>query len=732
MPRRGKQKLCLWPGLDARLGAIGAVVAMIAGVVAPAVADATGAHARVGVTAKAPSTVAPGGTLVVVGSVTSRHAAVSMGLQQRFGRGSWRTLAHARATHGRYLLSARAPRRAQRLDVRAVAVRAGRVLGSSRVSSVAVRAGAPTTAAPGGGATVVAPSAVRSVPAPGSPGAVVLAGAEQVAVGSVLAISVGPSTPDGFLGKVGSVTHASGGTIVDTVPATLEEALPEGSFELDQATRVDSAETAAEQSGAGVGRLGSASAHAAASGTNGTFNQNLSKSISCAGGATFAAQGTVGLNATPDLSISWSLFHGISARFTETVSASASLSGSVSASASCTFARTGLLREPARLGTFVGDVLGVPVVVAFEGQIYLDGKAEVQGAASVGVAGQASASGGIAYSHGKASVIAPTTSLHFGAQGPSVTTGATLGAHVTPELQALLYGVGGPVFDAETGLDFSANPAASPWWTLTAPLVVTASLKAPVVHLSTPALTLYSHTFAIAHAPGGLAAPSPPPALPPPAPAPQVPATGPTLADDEATAIPMEGSVNYQEGDLTFDDWSQATGEPVEVAEALPSQLTGYRCVALIDNQSLSGAALAQLTGYLDAGGTIVAIGEHEGDPYVIGDDTLNQLASSLGVGLALDGNSVDYGDDTTFGIVPSTLTEGVFSLGDAWASSVDVFGSAEPLVEVAEGNADLVGEQTVGSGTFVMAGDSDMFTDDNFDVFDLDDNAQFVRDLCP
>jgi hypothetical protein len=728
MPLRRKQRVRVRSELRAWFAALCFLATLKFGVVVPTGATAARGGSRARVTARVPARIAPGGTLVVVGNVAPTRGEVLVRLQTRLAGGAWHSLAKAHTVHGRYLLNARSPHRAGQIGVRVIAVRSRRVIGDSRVSAVLVRAGAPTTAAAGSSATVIAPNVVRSVPAEGSAGTVVLAGGAQVASGSVLAVSVGTSTPDGFLGKVVSVTHAQDSTIVHTVPATLEEALPEGSFELDQATRVVSAEAATN---AGAARSAVPAAHSAAGGTNGAFSQDLSKSISCAGGATFAAQGSVGLSATPNLSISWSLFHGISARFTETVSASASLSGSVSASASCTFARTGLLREPAHLGTFVGDVLGVPVVVTFEGQVYLDGKAEVQGAASVGVAGQASASGGIAYSHGKASVIAPTTSLHFGAQGPTVTAGATLGAHVTPELQVLLYGVGGPVFDAETGLDFSADTAKTPWWTLTAPLVVTASLQAPVVHLSTPDLTLYSHAFTIAQAPGGLAAPAPPPS-PPPAPAPAVPAAGPTLVDDEATAMPMEGSPDYQEGDLSFADWSAATGQPAEVREGLPNGLTAYRCVALIDNDALSQADETQLSAYLKAGGTVVAIGEHGGEPFEAGDEQLNQLASSLGVGLALNEDSADVGQFVTSGIIPSTLTEGVFDLGDNWVSSVDVSGSAQPLVEIAEGGADLVGEQNLGAGTFVMAGDSNMFTDDSFEVFDFDDNAQFVRDLCP
>jgi hypothetical protein len=615
------------------------------------------------------------------------------------------------------------------LALRVALAKRMRIEGTSRTRSVKVMAGAPTTAGASGAATVVSASSVKSVPGPGSSGAVILAGEHEVSRGSVLALSVGPNTPEGFLGMVDGVTHKAGETVVETSPTTLEAAVPEGSFELANATRVVNAREAS------VRKSSSPGARAASDDDSGAFSEDLAKAITCEGGAQFSATGTVGLSATPKLSISWSLFHGVSASFIETVTANASLSGEVSAAGDCTFSKTGLLAHPADLGTFVGDVFGIPVVVSLQGQIYLDGKAEAQGSVSAGISGQVSASGGIAYSHGKISLISPTTSLHYGPTGPTVQASASIGAHVTPELQVLLYGVGGPVFDATTGLDFNANVQNSPWWTLTAPLDVTASLQAPILNLSTPELTLYSHTFTIAQASGPfgpLTPPTPTPIPPVETPVTTTPASGPTLIYERQTALPPEEESFEFIGDLSFNEWAEATGQPAEVDETLPASITPYKCVMLLANQSLEATQEAELAAYLHQGGTILAVGEHGGGAYETANETLSRFASSLGVGLNIRDGDDDYGPNVTYDIYPTPLTENVFSLGDNWVSVVEVSGSAEPLAGTADGEGILIGAQTVGSGTFIMSGDSNLFTDQNYGAYQEDDNGQLVRNICP
>jgi len=197
---------------------------------------------------------------------------------------------------------------------------------------------------------------------------VTLAGDQSASPGSVLAVSVGPNTPFGFLGRIVSASHTGGRTVVETEPATIEQAIPQGSFDLSQATPVS-----------GV---------------------------------------------TADVQHSW-------IQGDDDEGTSALLSGSLSASGDCTYDRTAVLAKPVDLGTFYGDVLGVPVVVGLEGRLYLDGQANAQGSISAGVTGKLSASGGLACKSRRASVISPSASLSFGVQeGPS----ASLGARVTPEL----------------------------------------------------------------------------------------------------------------------------------------------------------------------------------------------------------------------------------------------------------------------------------------------------------
>jgi hypothetical protein len=322
--------------------------------------------------------------------------------------------------------------------------------------------------------------------------------------------------------------------------------------------------------------------------------------------------------------------------------------------------------------------------------------------------------------------------MHFATAGPTVQATAGFGAHVTPELRLLLYGVGGPVFDAKTGLDFSADITKDPWWTLTSPLKVTASLQAPDFDLSTPDLTLYDHIFQLAEASGAFPGTNPPTVTSggttttsPPL---TIPASGPTLIDEEDTAG------DPYNGDQTFSDWSDATGQEADVEDALPTTLSGYRCVVLDINQSLATSDESQLEAYLQAGGTVIALGEHQDDgrKFDTADGTLNTLAQTLGSSLALDDDEVDDGDTYTYSIEDSPLTAGVESLGENDVSTVEVPDGAQALVDDSGDDAPIVGAQAIGGGTFVMSGDSNMFSDNNDGFYNDADNGVFVADLCP
>jgi hypothetical protein len=695
---------------------------------APVSAVAAGRTApRTSVSARGPRRVAPGGVLEVAGHVRGLPLHARVSLERRHDR-RWRTVMSRRAVP-RYLLHLHTPRQRGALWVRVVVRRGSRRIAVSRPLRVMIARGAPTTAGAGTSATVVHPGDVTSVPAPGAAGPVVLSGSQAVDVGSVLASTIGPRTPDGFLGKVTSVTHRGGDTVVQTVPTTLQAAVPEGSIDLANATP-----RAVIRSGASNAPSSSAAHPRAAEPA--TLTQRLTKAFTCQGEASVEASGSVALTATPEFKASWRLFGGMSASFSETVRASADLSTQGAAAADCTLDKTGLFRDPKVLGRYVAFVDAVPVVIVLDGQLFLDGSVSAAGSITAGIQGSASATGGIGYEKGRFSPIGPKTSVTFGAEGPTIDAKASVGAHLTPELRILLYGAGGPVFDAKTGLDLNADISKTPWWSVTAPFTVTARLSAPVLHLDSPSLTLYSHTFDVAHAAGAFQpvpppapVPTPPQAAPQPAapavPATGVPATGPTLVyDGDSTLTAFD--------DLTFDDWSAATGEPADVETTLPEDLSGYRCVMLLANAALGADESTRVGNYLRSGGTVLAVGEHSGSSFSEGNATLNAFATGVGAGLSLDDDSLDAGQFETTNIDTSPLTEGVVRLGYNWASGLSVTDPAVPLAETSDGLDTLAASQTIGAGTLVMSGDSNVFNDNNYGAYASDYNDRFAKNLCP
>lgn len=228
-----------------------------------------------------------------------------------------------------------------------------------------------------------------------------------------------------------------------------------------------------------------------------------------------------------------------------------------------------------------------------------------------------------------------------------------------------------------------------------------------------------------------------PPASPPPSPPPPphsspppvksgIPAVGPTLVYDANTAGQAD------EGDTSFTDWANATGQEANVQETLPAELNGYKCVALLLNQSIEPASTEALVHYVKEGGTIVVIGEHEGPGWSSADIGLNEFLASAGASISIDDDSLDEGPYVTSEIESSPFTSGVSYLGYNWISSASVSGDATPLVLTADGSEALVAAQSVGNGTLIVSGDSNMFSDNSESDYEDDDNGQFVRDICP
>jgi lysophospholipase L1-like esterase len=205
-----------------------------------------------------------------------------------------------------------------------------------------------------------------------------------------------------------------------------------------------------------------------------------------------------------------------------------------------------------------------------------------------------------------------------------------------------------------------------------------------------------------------------------------VPASGPTLAYQSVTAG------DESSGDLGFSDWSAATGEGVDSAYTLPRDPYSYRCVVLDADRVFDPGDDRLLGRYLQAGGTIVALGEHTGSGFDDADSQLNAMAATLGAHITLNDDEIDAEDAVTTNVDQSPLTENVSSVGYNWASTLTLGGSATPLLESADGSATIMASQPVGGGTFIMTGDTNAFSDANSGAYSNYDNGQLVKNICP
>ena len=466
-----------------------------------AFAAAGSAQPRASVSAAVPRTVLAGARVRIAGTATGSVSSVE--LRQRRGR-RWVPIAAAgTGRRGRFVMRWAVPGRAGRAVVQVASVRRRVVIARTRTMTVRIALGGH-----GGRRTVVGrPGKVAALPPPGTSGDVRLRGAAGVAPGQVFALGYSANTPNGFLGRVLAVGSEANETVLQTQPASLEQAGATGTLDLATFHQVGGGGAADRKPGA-----------QARSANAGIFNHGIGKAVKCSDGASASLAGSVSVALTPALHASFSLFHGLnSADFSLTGSASASLVANADASAGCTLKSTPLLAAPVRIATFTGAIGPIPVVVVLQGQIYVDGDLSGSATATSSVTASALVTGGIRYQrgHGFSPIFnGPSTSFHF--SPPTLTGTASAQANVEPAVQMLLYGVGGPQLGVKAGLAFSADTSANPWWTLKAPLSVEASLTAPDLDLASGALTLYHHTFEVANAGGPFASGPPGPPTPPP------------------------------------------------------------------------------------------------------------------------------------------------------------------------------------------------------------------------
>ncbi len=354
-----------------------------------------------------------------------------------------------------------------RLRIRARCARCG--LSSTRPVRVAV---SPTE--------VLSPARVRAAPAPGSAGTVRYTGRAGLRAGRFVALGVGPRTPFGLLGRVVRVRAEAGDTLAAVEPAGLTEVVPEG-------------------------RLRSARLRPAAAGAT---PRDFRAALGCAGGVRAELFGALDVALEPHFKLDWSPGGIDKAEASATIRGDAQLTARVSGAASCSLEETSVASWDAPpLRFFAGPI---PVVIVPRTTLYVSAAAEASSAVDVGLLGRLTASAGLRYD----GAVHPIGSFEprFSYTAPKGRTTASIGARVTPSITFLMYGQAGPRFDLSTGLQLDAAAGGDPWWTLTAPVELSAGLAVPhVAELEIPQRTVLSRTFPVAQAPPGPVAQATPP-----------------------------------------------------------------------------------------------------------------------------------------------------------------------------------------------------------------------------
>ena len=471
------------------------------------------AEGAAGVKLDAPPAKAKATSLVTFKGRAGPASGGRVTIQRRAGR-RWKPIARGRtAKRGRFALTWITPSRGSRVAVRAVLGNGSRR--TSRIRRLTVRA-------PARGAArvivskrtrIISPSAIESVPAPGQPGRLAYAGGNDTEKGQIIVIGRGEETPEGFLGRVTGVERSSGETVVSTVPAQLQDAVPEGSMRLVAATVKTARARTAQRA-----------------------------RITCVGSAGVSIEHDVTFSAGLVLDGSWTFLGGLqSASVSANASLNASLKAVAAAAGSCSLPQTTLLRvKGPGVSGFVGPV---PIVLTSTLTVYLDASAAAKAELSTGASAGFDASAGVAWKKGAG--FSPTQSFtpKFGFDPPSITASASVAANLTPTVDVELYGLAGPRVALRTGVEFAADSASDPWWTLTVPVDLTASVAIRPLGLVSPELHVYQRDFTIADAGGPFRQPGAEPPPPGPLKNEATPASSLGAGYDQSCGLRASGAV---------------------------------------------------------------------------------------------------------------------------------------------------------------------------------------------
>jgi alpha-tubulin suppressor-like RCC1 family protein len=277
-------------------------------------------------------------------------------------------------------------------------------------------------------------------------------GDNEPGVGDIVVMDVTAETPDAFLGKVTSVN----GNTVMTEPATLQEAIPEGEFDVS----VDLQEE-------GLGSQG-LSLQAALS------DAFENAEFECGAGAEVVVEAGVSVSPRMTLSGSWSPGQGVEAAIGLSVTLDASLTATVAGAVECsaTVSVDGPKLKAIRF--WVGPYpVWIEPELSFEGEVY----ANFEASATAGWTYTETLGVEVGFSDGRWGIEYDTLGNGPGVQPVlDIDADAVLGIELRPRLDLLVYGRVGPYLTLGPFFELNAQYD-TPWWSLDAGLRARAGAK---------------------------------------------------------------------------------------------------------------------------------------------------------------------------------------------------------------------------------------------------------------
>lgn len=323
---------------------------------------------------------------------------------------------------------------------------------------------------------------------------------QSLKVGDIVAAGVSSATPDGMLRKVTAVGREGAGFSVTTAPATLHDAVKQGSFDVQKVlTQGDIQSFTPLQRGVTM-------APQDQSNNGPCFPINNVKLYDSGSGNTVVANGKLCLSASLDFAgyLDW---HGAGASFTATASDTAHLqlvaANAVSFDKSINLFTLNLTPISFAIGP-------VPVVIVPQLTFSVGANGKISASVSVGVTQTAT------FSTGAGCDIVWFSSFSCAGQPPSISNTFTpdpvllkgqaqISGYAALDFKAMLYGVVGADLGVRGYVEADASTSADPWWSLYAGVKLTIGFDLNLFGIQNHSdFTLADWKDVIAHAPGGL------------------------------------------------------------------------------------------------------------------------------------------------------------------------------------------------------------------------------------